>query len=168
MMQKLRKEKFENVCCRGCRRGNWLIWWMCRRCLLLLRRVIMRYVFRFRLLNDLLFFCQGNVSMGSPLLLFLGKETSETNFYRFQQEKFRLPTYSKLLIADDLQYYDRCTIKFLEQAGVNVEWLRLEDVGIRGNGHMFFLEKNSEEIAEVLERWLSRILMGSQNCRYLR
>jgi len=54
--------------------------------------------------------------------------------------------------------YDRCTVKFLKQAGVEVEWLRLEDVGIRGNGHMFFLEKNSEEIANVLEGWLSRTL----------
>ena len=31
---------------------------------------------------------------------------------------------------------------------------RLEDVGIRGNGHMMMLEKNNLEVAEFLERWV--------------
>ena len=30
--------------------------------------------------------------------------------------------------------YDEFTVRFLQQAGVNVEWLKLTDVGIRGNG----------------------------------
>ena len=33
-------------------------------------------------------------------------------------------------------------------------FMRLEDHGIRGNGHMMMLEKNSDEIAALLERWI--------------
>jgi pimeloyl-ACP methyl ester carboxylesterase len=36
-------------------------------------------------------------------------------------------------------FYDRCTVMFLQQAGVNVEWIPLQNVGIRGNGHFHFL-----------------------------
>jgi len=50
--------------------------------------------------------------------------------------------------------YDGCTVKFLQQAGVSAEWLKLGDIGIHGNGHMHFMEKNSDEIAAVLERWI--------------
>lgn len=48
--------------------------------------------------------------------------------------------------------YDRCTVMFLEQAGVGVDWLRLEEEGLRGNGHLMFLEKNNLDIARVLGR----------------
>lgn len=53
--------------------------------------------------------------------------------------------------------YDDYTVRFLRQAGVYVEHLKLADVGIRGNGHMQFLEKNNLEIIEVLERWITKI-----------
>jgi len=52
--------------------------------------------------------------------------------------------------------YDDCTVNYLKQAGVEVKHLRLEDVGIRGNGHMMFMEKNSVEVAELLENWISK------------
>lgn len=52
--------------------------------------------------------------------------------------------------------YDDCTWQFLVQAGVPAERLRLEVVDIRGNGHLQFLEKNSDEIAAMLERWIKR------------
>jgi len=32
--------------------------------------------------------------------------------------------------------------------------VRLADVGLKGNGHMLMLEKNSLEIAAVVEKWL--------------
>jgi pimeloyl-ACP methyl ester carboxylesterase len=35
--------------------------------------------------------------------------------------------------------FDRCTVRFLRQAGVDVDWVPLQDVGIRGNGHFHFL-----------------------------
>ena len=40
--------------------------------------------------------------------------------------------------------YDHCTATYLTQAGVPNTFMRLGDVGIRGNGHMMMLEKNSD------------------------
>lgn len=45
-------------------------------------------------------------------------------------------------------------VDFLRQAGVRTEHLRLEEQGIHGNGHAMMLERNSDEIACVLHRWL--------------
>lgn len=50
--------------------------------------------------------------------------------------------------------YDHATVAFLKQAGVKVEHLLLEEVGIMGNGHMQFMELNNLEIAEALHRWI--------------
>jgi hypothetical protein len=50
--------------------------------------------------------------------------------------------------------YDHCTVRYLAQAGVKTTFIRLPDVGIHGNGHMMMLEKNSDQIADVIERWL--------------
>lgn len=47
-------------------------------------------------------------------------------------------------------------VDFLEQAGAQVEHLRLEDIGIHGNGHAMMLEKNSDDIAAALHRWLTQ------------
>ncbi len=47
-------------------------------------------------------------------------------------------------------------VDFLVQAGAQAEQVRLEDEGIRGNGHMMMLETNSDEIAALLQRWLSQ------------
>lgn len=52
--------------------------------------------------------------------------------------------------------YDYCTVKYLRQAGVGVEHLNLPDVGIKGNGHMFFMEKNSDDIAGKVLEWLEK------------
>ncbi|EKM55399.1 uncharacterized protein PHACADRAFT_195432 [Phanerochaete carnosa HHB-10118-sp] len=55
--------------------------------------------------------------------------------------------------------YDNCTAAYLQQAGVNVDHVHLEDVGIMGNGHMMFMELNNIEIAEkVLEPWLAKTI----------
>lgn len=50
--------------------------------------------------------------------------------------------------------YDFCTVDYLKQAGVSVEHLRLEEVGIHGNGHLSFMEMNNLEIAETIEKWI--------------
>lgn len=50
--------------------------------------------------------------------------------------------------------YDHCTSKFLTQAGVPNTHLRLESLGIQGNGHMMMLEKNNLEIAGVISKLL--------------
>jgi hypothetical protein len=64
-----------------------------------------------------------------------------------------------LIVTSEASYhanYDHCTVKFLEQAGVHPTFIRLADVGIRGNGHMMMLEKNNMEIAAVISAWLTR------------
>ncbi len=50
--------------------------------------------------------------------------------------------------------YDHCTAKWLSQAGVKTDFVRLEDAGLRGNGHMVMIEKNSLEIAALIQRWI--------------
>ena len=52
--------------------------------------------------------------------------------------------------------YDHCSVRFLKQAGVNVDFIKLEEVGVRGNGHMMMLEKNNQEIARVMIDWLQK------------
>jgi pimeloyl-ACP methyl ester carboxylesterase len=54
--------------------------------------------------------------------------------------------------------YEHCVVKFLEQAGVHPTWLNLGAMGIHGNGHMMMLEKNSDQIAEVIEKWVRKAL----------
>ncbi|KAK4550227.1 hypothetical protein LTR36_003194 [Oleoguttula mirabilis] len=50
--------------------------------------------------------------------------------------------------------YDHCTIAYLNQAGVSTDWIKLADIGIEGNGHFLYLEKNNLEIAGVVEQWI--------------
>jgi pimeloyl-ACP methyl ester carboxylesterase len=54
--------------------------------------------------------------------------------------------------------YDHCTVAYLRQAGVRTDFIRLADHGIRGNGHMMMLEKNSDDIARVMDEWIVRRL----------
>jgi pimeloyl-ACP methyl ester carboxylesterase len=49
-----------------------------------------------------------------------------------------------------------CNAAFLKQAGVPVDFVRLADIGIHGNGHFLMLEKNNLEIAAVIADWLER------------
>jgi len=51
--------------------------------------------------------------------------------------------------------YDHCTVAYLRQAHVaTVRYVRLADIGIKGNGHMLMLEKNNLDVAAVVETWL--------------
>ena len=50
--------------------------------------------------------------------------------------------------------YDHCTELYLKQAGAQVDFIRLQDKGIRGNGHMVMLEKNNLQIADFLHQWM--------------
>ncbi len=50
--------------------------------------------------------------------------------------------------------YDHCTVDYLRQGGVQVDFVRLQDWGLRGNGHMVMLERNSAEISARLGLWL--------------
>lgn len=66
-----------------------------------------------------------------------------------------------ILVTGEASYhapYDYCTVRFLEQAGVKVEWLDLGSKGIHGNGHFLFMEENNLQIAALVAEWLSEVL----------
>ena len=56
--------------------------------------------------------------------------------------------------------YDHCTSKYLTQAGVEHTFVRLESVGVRGNGHMMMLEKNNLDISAFMAQWLRENVDG--------
>ena len=62
-----------------------------------------------------------------------------------------------LILSAEASYhspYDHGTSNFLKQAGVEHDFIRLEDHGLHGNGHMMMLEKNNHEIADLLLKWI--------------
>jgi pimeloyl-ACP methyl ester carboxylesterase len=52
--------------------------------------------------------------------------------------------------------WDPGTNRYLLQAGVKHTWLRLENIGIKGNGHFMFIEKNSDQVAGVVLNWIEK------------
>ncbi|KAI0426856.1 Alpha/Beta hydrolase protein [Xylaria sp. FL1042] len=50
--------------------------------------------------------------------------------------------------------YDWAIVAYLKQAGVQAEHMKLGERGIEGNGHMMFMEKNSDEVAAEIVRWI--------------
>jgi pimeloyl-ACP methyl ester carboxylesterase len=52
--------------------------------------------------------------------------------------------------------FDSCDAKWLNQAGVKTDYVKLEDVGLPGNAHEMMLEKNSDGIAAFLEGWIEK------------
>jgi pimeloyl-ACP methyl ester carboxylesterase len=52
--------------------------------------------------------------------------------------------------------YDPCIPKWLNQAGVKDDFVRLEDVGIHGNMHEMFLDRNSDEVIKFIEDWIRK------------
>ena len=66
-----------------------------------------------------------------------------------------------LIVTSEASYhaaYDHGTSKYLAQAGVAHTFLRLPDIGVRGNGHMMMLEENNLEIAALLHEWVAKRL----------
>ena len=52
--------------------------------------------------------------------------------------------------------YAHCVAKWLNQAGVKTAFVKLEDVGLSGNGHQMMSEANSAGIAKYLQTWLEK------------
>ena len=52
--------------------------------------------------------------------------------------------------------YSHCVAKWLNQAGVKTTYVRLEDVGLPGNGHQMMSEKNSAGISKFFMTWLDK------------
>ncbi|HEY7664782.1 MAG TPA: alpha/beta hydrolase [Xanthobacteraceae bacterium] len=70
-----------------------------------------------------------------------------------------------LVLTSEASYhapYDHCTVKYLRQAGAQPTFLRLADLGIKGNSHVMMNEKNNKEIAAVIARWLDKALPEKQ------
>ena len=48
--------------------------------------------------------------------------------------------------------YDHCFVEYFKQMGIsNYQWIKLADIGIKGNGHFMFLEKNNIEVAAAID-----------------
>ncbi|PNS21587.1 hypothetical protein CAC42_946 [Sphaceloma murrayae] len=66
-----------------------------------------------------------------------------------------------LLVTGEASYhapYDYCTVEYLRQAGAGrVHFLELGKEGIKGNGHLSFLERNSDEIWERVRGFIEAI-----------
>jgi pimeloyl-ACP methyl ester carboxylesterase len=70
-----------------------------------------------------------------------------------------------LILTAEASYhaaYDQVTSDFLNWAGVAHDFVRLEDRGIRGNGHMVMLEEGCDEIARLMFDWLGDNLSRNQ------
>ena len=69
-------------------------------------------------------------------------------------EKFRI-----LSISAEGTYhrvFDACIPKWLNQAGAHDEFVRLEDVGIHGNMHEMFLDRNSDQVIKFIDDWMRK------------
>jgi pimeloyl-ACP methyl ester carboxylesterase len=79
----------------------------------------------------------------------------------------KLPNIAKVPVLIDTgeasyhSTYDYCFILFLNQAGVKAEHLELGKVGIHGNAHLQFMEKNSDTIAAKLNQWIQKTVNSS-------
>jgi pimeloyl-ACP methyl ester carboxylesterase len=45
--------------------------------------------------------------------------------------------------------------KALAAMGGKVDWVSLPDKGIKGNGHMLMMDTNSDQVAELIQKWMS-------------
>lgn len=62
--------------------------------------------------------------------------------------------------ASSHSQYDEATVAFLRQAGVKADWICLEKMNIFGNGHLMFLETNSDEVALTIFQWIAANVEG--------
>ncbi len=70
-----------------------------------------------------------------------------------------------LVLTSEASYhapYDHCTVNYLRQAGAKPTFIRLADLGIKGDSHVLMLEKNSKAIAAVIAKWLASAPLGKQ------
>jgi pimeloyl-ACP methyl ester carboxylesterase len=64
-----------------------------------------------------------------------------------------------MLLTSEAGYntlWDPCTYRYLTQAGVHPDWVRLEQIGIHGNSHFSFIESNSDQVAGVVLNWIEK------------
>ncbi|EMD93359.1 hypothetical protein COCC4DRAFT_133438 [Bipolaris maydis ATCC 48331] len=57
--------------------------------------------------------------------------------------------------------YDHCFVEYFKQMGLtNYQWIKLADLGIKGNAHFLFLEKNNLDIAAAIDLGLEKLNEG--------
>ena len=97
-----------------------------------------------------------------PLLQDRADRADLTRCYLQSEPARKLANLSRipiLIVSGEASFHapwDHCTAKYLTQAGVANEHVRLEEHGNHGTGHMMMLEKNSIEIAQLIATWLER------------
>ena len=57
--------------------------------------------------------------------------------------------------ASPFAFIDPLTVEFLQQAGCDVEHVRLADHGLTGNGHAVQFERNNAEVLDVVLGWVA-------------
>ena len=68
-----------------------------------------------------------------------------------------LSRFPVMILVSEASYhsgYDHCTARYLTQAGVKTDLVRMADHGLHGDGHMLMLEKHSAQAAALIETWL--------------
>lgn len=68
-----------------------------------------------------------------------------------------LSRFPVMILMSEASYhagYDHCTARYLSQAGVTTDFVRMADHGLHGDGHMLMLEKHSAEAAALIQTWL--------------
>lgn len=66
----------------------------------------------------------------------------------------QVPMVVVLAEASNFNMISPGTVAYLEQAGCDVELMRLADHGVRGNGHFMMMEKNNREALQPILDWL--------------
>ena len=68
----------------------------------------------------------------------------------------KVPIYFYTSQASVHATYDHCLSFFLTQAGVKHTWQKLADLGIYGNGHFSYMEKNNLDLAYLALKFFKR------------
>ena len=45
--------------------------------------------------------------------------------------------------------------KALAAMGGKIDWVSLPEQGIKGNGHMLMMDANSDQVAELMQKWMT-------------
>jgi len=57
--------------------------------------------------------------------------------------------------------YNHCTVEYLEQAGVAATYVKTQNQGLPGGGHMFMVELDSDGVAQIVQDWLTESVDGT-------
>jgi pimeloyl-ACP methyl ester carboxylesterase len=107
------------------------------------------------------------VTKDSPLQFVQQEKAEALDFARCWRQKeparklVGLDALPILLLGAEASFYtgyNHCNVEYLQQAGAHPVFIRLSDAGIHGNGHMMMLEKNSDQIAELIAKWMDTTL----------